>query len=128
MWVGAGALARGDAAINLRFPHKGYREKIWDHAAGALIVMEAGARITDASGALLLRSQQCSAVIGELQDINGRYARMGDGCLLVAGNALDFSRGRLLDLDRGIVTSTPTIHAALLKAISQIEDEDRRVG
>ena len=46
----AGALARGDAAINLRFPHKGYREKIWDHVAGVLIVEEAGARISDASG------------------------------------------------------------------------------
>lgn len=45
-----GALARGDAAILLRFPHKGYREKIWDHAAGAIIVQEAGAVITDASG------------------------------------------------------------------------------
>ena len=42
---------RGDAAINMRFPHKGYREKIWDHAAGALIVQEAGAAISDASGA-----------------------------------------------------------------------------
>ena len=47
-----GALARGDAAVNLRFPHAGYREKIWDHAAGALIVAEAGAAITDAAGAL----------------------------------------------------------------------------
>ena len=46
----AGALARGDAAINLRFPRRGYREKIWDHAAGALIVEEAGAKISDASG------------------------------------------------------------------------------
>ncbi len=46
----AGALARGDAAINLRFPHKGYREKIWDHVAGALIVEEAGGKISDASG------------------------------------------------------------------------------
>lgn len=46
----AGALARGDAAINLRFPKKGYREKIWDHAPGALIVQEAGAVISDASG------------------------------------------------------------------------------
>lgn len=45
-----GALARGDAAINMRFPRPGYREKIWDHAAGALIVQEAGAVITDASG------------------------------------------------------------------------------
>ena len=47
-----GALARGDAAINLRFPHKGYREKIWDHVAGALIVAEAGGKISDASGEL----------------------------------------------------------------------------
>lgn len=49
----AGALARGDAAILLRFPHKGYREKIWDHCAGAVIVEEAGARISDASGECL---------------------------------------------------------------------------
>ena len=48
-----GALARGDAAINLRFPHKDYREKIWDHVAGALIVEEAGGKISDASGELL---------------------------------------------------------------------------
>lgn len=47
-----GALARGDAAILLRFPHKGYREKIWDHAAGVVIVQEAGAVTTDASGDL----------------------------------------------------------------------------
>ncbi|MCI16127.1 SAL1 phosphatase, partial [Trifolium medium] len=33
-----GALSRGDGAIYLRFPHKGYREKIWDHAAGAIVV------------------------------------------------------------------------------------------
>ena len=46
----AGALARGDAAINLRFPHKGYREKIWDHVAGVVIATEAGATISDASG------------------------------------------------------------------------------
>lgn len=48
--MAVGALARGDAAINLRFPRKGYREKIWDHAAGALIVKEAGAVITDVAG------------------------------------------------------------------------------
>ena len=48
-----GALARGDAAINLRFPRKDYREKIWDHVAGALIVEEAGGKISDASGELL---------------------------------------------------------------------------
>ncbi|OVA00028.1 Inositol monophosphatase [Macleaya cordata] len=45
-----GALARGDGAIYLRFPHKGYREKIWDHAAGCIVVTEAGALVTDAAG------------------------------------------------------------------------------
>ena len=49
-----GALARGDAAINLRFPHSSYREKIWDHVAGALIVEEAGGKISDASGVMNL--------------------------------------------------------------------------
>lgn len=33
-----GALARGDGATYLRFPHQGYREKIWDHAAGCIVV------------------------------------------------------------------------------------------
>ncbi|CAL8471122.1 g10664 [Coccomyxa elongata] len=80
-----GVLARADAAINMRFPKPGYREKIWDHAAGALIVQEAGAVISDASGA-----------------------------------PLDFGRGRWLDLDRGIVTSTPAVHAALLQAIRDV--------
>ena len=56
----AGVLARGDAAINMRFPKPGYREKIWDHAAGALIVQEAGAVISDASGALPTRLAGCS--------------------------------------------------------------------
>ncbi|KQJ91962.1 3'(2'),5'-bisphosphate nucleotidase [Brachypodium distachyon] len=45
-----GALARGDGAIYLRFPHKGYKEKIWDHAAGSIVVTEAGGIVTDASG------------------------------------------------------------------------------
>jgi hypothetical protein len=33
-----GALARGDGAIFLRIPHKGYIETVWDHAAGSIIV------------------------------------------------------------------------------------------
>ena len=49
----AGALSRGDAELFLRFPAASYREKIWDHAAGAVIVTEAGGRITDAAGAPL---------------------------------------------------------------------------
>ncbi|PON81551.1 3(2),5 -bisphosphate nucleotidase HAL [Trema orientale] len=45
-----GALSRGDGDIYLRFPHKGYREKIWDHAAGSIVVTEAGGVVTDAAG------------------------------------------------------------------------------
>ena len=37
------AVARGDASIYLRLPRSSsYREKIWDHAAGAFIVQQAG--------------------------------------------------------------------------------------
>lgn len=48
-----GVVGRGDAAIYLRLPSPktpNYRERIWDHAAGALIVQEAGGRVTDALG------------------------------------------------------------------------------
>ena len=48
-----GAVARGDAALYLRLPspkYPGYREKIWDHAAGSLIIEEAGGRVTDMYG------------------------------------------------------------------------------
>jgi 3'(2'), 5'-bisphosphate nucleotidase len=48
-----GAVARGDAALYLRLPSPkspDYREKIWDHAAGTLIVEEAGGRVTDMHG------------------------------------------------------------------------------
>lgn len=45
------AVARGDASIYLRMPtRKDYREKIWDHAAGKLIVEAAGGRVTDIEG------------------------------------------------------------------------------
>ncbi|MGE9292677.1 MAG: 3'(2'),5'-bisphosphate nucleotidase [Puniceicoccales bacterium] len=45
------AVARGEADIYLRLPTRpGYEEKIWDHAAGALIVEEAGGTVTDIDG------------------------------------------------------------------------------
>jgi len=45
------AVAEGDASIYLRLPtKKDYREKIWDHAAGKLVVEEAGGRVTDVEG------------------------------------------------------------------------------
>lgn len=84
-----GAVARGDAAIYLRLPSPktpDYRERIWDHAAGVLIIEEAGGRVTDALGA-----------------------------------ELDFSQGRRLENNRGIVASNGHLHPALLEAI-QLEE------
>lgn len=48
-----GIVARGEAALYLRLPRPqtpNYRENIWDHAAGAIVVEEAGGRVTDIHG------------------------------------------------------------------------------
>jgi HAL2 family 3'(2'),5'-bisphosphate nucleotidase len=45
------AVARGEADIYMRLPTRpDYREKIWDHAGGCLVVEEAGGRVTDVFG------------------------------------------------------------------------------
>ncbi len=47
------AVAAGQAVLYLRLPSPkspDYREKIWDHAAGVLVVEEAGGRVTDMNG------------------------------------------------------------------------------
>ena len=46
-------VARGEASAYLRLPNPetpDYREKVWDHVAGWLIVTEAGGRVTDIDG------------------------------------------------------------------------------
>lgn len=46
-----GLVARGEAEAYLRLPRDPkYQEKIWDHAAGLLVVTEAGGRVTDICG------------------------------------------------------------------------------
>ncbi len=48
-----GAVARGEADLYLRVPlpqFKAKKENIWDHAAGAIIVEEAGGKVTDLGG------------------------------------------------------------------------------
>jgi 3'(2'), 5'-bisphosphate nucleotidase len=48
------AVARGDASIYLRLPTRpGYVEKIWDHAAGVAVIVEAGGQVSDVYGAPL---------------------------------------------------------------------------
>lgn len=77
-------LARGEASVYLRLPTRAdYQEKIWDHAAGALLIEEAGGRVTD-----------------------------------VQGYPLDFSRGRTLSTNRGVIATNGHLHDAVLAAVS----------
>lgn len=81
-----GTVARGEADIYLRMPSPktpDYREKIWDHAAGALIVEEAGGKVTD-----------------------------------IKGNALDFSAGKKLQNNSGVVVTNGKLHDRVIAAIS----------
>jgi HAL2 family 3'(2'),5'-bisphosphate nucleotidase len=81
-----GVVARGEAEAYLRLPRSGdYREKIWDHAAGALIVAEAGGRVSD-----------------------------------IRGELLDFTGGRTLERNRGVIVSNGRVHEAILGAISEL--------
>ncbi len=78
-------LARGDTSIYLRPPpHKDYKENIWDHAAGYIIVKEAGGTVTDSSG-----------------------------------KPLDFSVGRKLHGNKGVLATNGIIHQAVLKAVKK---------
>ena len=51
-----GVVSRGEASLYIRLPnpkYPDYRECIWDHAAGMIVVQEAGGTVTDANGAPL---------------------------------------------------------------------------
>jgi len=77
------AVARGEASIYLRLPTRaGYEEKIWDHAAGMILVQEAGGHVTD-----------------------------------IEGRALDFSAGRTLSNNRGVVATSGRIHDRVIDAL-----------
>ena len=81
-----GVLARGEASIYLRLPtSKDYEEKIWDHAAGYIVVKEAGGEVTDCRG-----------------------------------NSLDFSLGRTLKNNTGIVGTNSRIHKEVISAVKEV--------
>ena len=44
------AIACGDAEGFMKFERADFKEKIWDHAAGVVIIQEAGGMVTDARG------------------------------------------------------------------------------
>ena len=80
-----GVLARGEASVYIRLPNPAtpdYRECIWDHAAGLIVVEEAGGVVTD-----------------------------------VDGRALDFSQGRRMTTNRGILATNGELHSQVLECI-----------
>lgn len=82
-----GLLAGGSVDVYLRLPstkNTHYSEKIWDHAAGAVIVEAAGGKVTD-----------------------------------IHGKALDFSLGKELTANKGIVASHGAIHQKIIEAIQE---------
>lgn len=88
-----GLLAAGEGELILRLlsPFRPeYSENIWDHAAGALLIEEAGGEITD-----------------------------------LQGKELDFSRGRKLIDNIGVLTSNGHLHARVLQALARV-GADRR--
>ena len=87
-----GALARGEASIYLRLPRSaGYREKPWDHAPGALLLEEAGGRVSDLAGRPLdLASARTMAPEGGILATNGA---IHDRVLAAARAELGLDRG-----------------------------------
>jgi 3'(2'), 5'-bisphosphate nucleotidase len=80
------AAGGGDLLVRLLSARRpDYREKIWDQAAGAIVVEEAGGRITD-----------------------------------LHGHRLDFSAGRTLANNRGVLASNGLLHPAALDALDAI--------
>ncbi|MBZ0258922.1 3'(2'),5'-bisphosphate nucleotidase [bacterium] len=80
------AVARGEASIYLRLPTRAdYVEKIWDHAAGVIVIQEAG---------------------GVVSDVNG--------------NALDFSQGRRLENNKGVVASNGKLQSQVVDVVKAV--------
>jgi 3'(2'), 5'-bisphosphate nucleotidase len=81
-----GILARGDGTVYLRLPtKKAYEEKIWDHAAGCILVEEAGGKVTD-----------------------------------LTGKPLDFSQGKTLVKNKGVIATNGKLHEVVLKAVTSV--------
>jgi 3'(2'), 5'-bisphosphate nucleotidase len=80
------AAGLGDILVRLLSPSRpDYREKIWDQAAGMIVVTEADGRVTD-----------------------------------LDGRPLDFSHGRTLSKNRGILATNGHLHEAVLAGLREI--------
>jgi 3'(2'), 5'-bisphosphate nucleotidase len=80
-------VARGEAGMYIRIPKNAeYEEKIWDHASGALIVAEAGGKVTDINGK-------------DLDFGKGRTLKFNSGILCTSLNLYD----QVLDVVKSVV-------------------------
>jgi 3'(2'), 5'-bisphosphate nucleotidase len=80
------AAGAADLMVRLLSPQNpGYQEKIWDQAAGSLILEEAGGRVTDLDGKLL-----------------------------------DFTTGRTLSHNRGVLASNGLFHPLALDLLASL--------
>ena len=76
-----GVVARGEASVYIRLPNPAnpnYRECIWDHAAGLIVVEEAGGKVTDAEGRSLdfLQGRRMTANRGILATNGALHSRV----------------------------------------------------
>ena len=73
-----GVIARGGAEFYVRLPKPGYVEWIWDHAAGNVVIEEAGGQMTDTVGRPIdfsLGAQLSPDVRGILMSSGGVFHR-----------------------------------------------------
>jgi 3'(2'), 5'-bisphosphate nucleotidase len=71
-----GVIARGGAELYVRLPKPGYIEWIWDHAAGNVVIEEAGGTMTDVTGRPIdfsLGGQLSPDVRGVLMSAGGAF-------------------------------------------------------
>ena len=71
-----GVLARAGAEYYARLPKPGYVEWIWDHAAGEVVISEAGGQMTDQTGKAIdfsLGAQMSESVLGVLGSNGGKF-------------------------------------------------------
>jgi hypothetical protein len=90
-----GLLSRGEASIFMRFPPPSYREKIWDHCAGFVIVEEAGGKVGMGLLVWWLVGLYPCVVVGQGQ-VNGLRRERGGGQSLACTVGVMLSSGHPL--------------------------------
>lgn len=104
-------VARGDSSVYLRLSSLTYKEKIWDHAAG-LLVVEEGACLSLSVSPIVLAVRRSTYVYAEAA--GGRVTDF-------EGNRLDFSHGDALSHNVGIVCTNGLLHEQVLAAIRRLD-------